>query len=230
MMKRNSENPGEILRILATTGWLSEQPAEFQTKIASFGRWTTIKRGALLYAVGDDADAVYGLGEGLLDIAIPISADQEVVVHRATPGFWIGDSALLAEAKRSISISAVVDCKIFKLQAVVVHRNLKAHPEEWAYFYKLNHMNTSLTLRVLAELISLPPRARFARTLLRLMSSDATVRATQEELGRMVGMSRAAFRRAFSSLIDLGIVKVEYGAIRIRDHAALVNEANAIDD
>jgi CRP/FNR family transcriptional regulator, cyclic AMP receptor protein len=229
-MKQNSDNSREFLGILATGGWLSEQPPEFQAKIASFGHWTTIKRGALLYSVGDDGDAIFGLGEGLLDVAIPVSADQEVVVHRATPGFWVGDSALLAGSKRSISISAVVDSRLFKVPAAAVHRGLKSHPEDWACFYRLNHMNVSLTLRVLAEIIALPPRARFARTLLRLMSPDATVRATQEELGRMVGMSRAAFRRAFSTLIDLGIVKVEYGAIRIQDHAALVTEASAIDE
>jgi hypothetical protein len=41
----------------------------------------------------------------------------------------------------------------------------------------------------------------------------------------MIGMSRAAFRRAFSSLIDAGIVRTEYGKVRILDRAALEAEA-----
>jgi len=57
-------------------------------------------------------------------------------------------------------------------------------------------------------------------------SSDGDViRATQTELGKLAGMSRAAFRRAFSELLASGIVKTEYGKVRITDRAALKAEA-----
>jgi CRP/FNR family transcriptional regulator, cyclic AMP receptor protein len=73
--------------------------------------------------------------------------------------------------------------------------------------------------------ISLPPRARFARALLRLTSSAGAVHVTQDELGRMVGMSRATFRRSFAALISKGIVEVEYGRILIHNLPALEIEA-----
>ena len=41
----------------------------------------------------------------------------------------------------------------------------------------------------------------------------------------MVGMSRAAFRRAFAALIEQGIVDVEYSRILIRDIAAQESES-----
>ena len=46
----------------------------------------------------------------------------------------------------------------------------------------------------------------------------------------MVGMSRAAFRRAFAALIQQGIVDVEYGRILIRDQTALEAEAKKTND
>ncbi len=80
-----------------------EQPAELQERIARTGRWMSLAKGARLYNTGEDAVAMFGLGEGLLDIAIPVSDDEEVTVHRARPGFWIGDGALLSSVPREVS-------------------------------------------------------------------------------------------------------------------------------
>lgn len=146
---------------LSDIGWMSEQPVEFQERMAGLGRWISVSRGSLVYAVGDEADAIFGLGEGMLDVGIPISEDQEVVVHRALPGFWVGDSALLATSLRTISLYAAADCRLFKLPAAAVHRSLKEYPEDWMCFYRLSHINVTLSLRTLAEIISLPPRVRF---------------------------------------------------------------------
>jgi CRP-like cAMP-binding protein len=229
-MEAASRDATGLLRNLATIGWLGEQPLAFQNRMAKLGRWMSVRRGQVIYAVGDDADAVFGLGEGHLDVAVPVDTEREVVVHRATAGFWIGDSALLADSVRALTLSAVSDGQLFKLPASAVYRNLEEHPEDWMCFYRLSHMNTSMSLRALAEVISLPPRARFARALLRLTSPAGAVHVTQEELGRMVGMSRAAFRRAFAALIQQGIVEVEYGRILIRDQMALEAEAKKTDD
>lgn len=220
-MQQSQQSPAELLRNLANIGWLSEQPAAFVNRIAVLGRWVTLKRGERLYTAGEQPDAMYGLAEGALDLAIPINKDEEVMVHRAGPGFWIGESALLSGDSRTISVTAAVESRAFRIPIAAVKRDLSLHPADWMHFHKLTHMNGTLCISVLAEVISLPPRARFARMLLRMSTADGRVRVTQEELGRMAGMSRAAFRRAFASLIDAAIVETGYGGLLIRDHAAL---------
>lgn len=222
--------PLAALKTLATQGWLAAQPLPFQKRMAQLGRWVGVRRGNVVYAVGDAADAIYGLGEGLLDVALVVSEEREVVIHRATPGFWVGDSALLAGSTRTVTISAASDAQLFKLPGPAVLKSLERHPEDWISFYRLSHANVTTSLQALGEVISLPPRARFARALLRLTSASGTVHLTQEELGRMVGMSRAGFRRAFSALIERGIVEVQYGGIRICDRPALEIEAARSDD
>lgn len=218
------------LKNLASIGWMGEQPSDFQGRMAKIGRWMSMRRGQVIYAVGDEADAIYGLSEGLLDVSITVDSHHEVIVHRATEGFWVGDSALLAGSLRTVTISAASDGQLFKIPAASVRRNLEDHPEDWICFYRLSFMNTNRALSALAEVISLPPRARFARALLRLTSTSGSVHVTQEELGRMVGMSRAAFRRSFSALIEQGIVAAEYGRIQIRDLTALEAQAARMDD
>ncbi len=227
-MNRPRVTSAEILGILSTTGWLSEQPEDFQARIARAGRWTRVSKGARLYYAGEEAKAMFGLGDGLLDVSIPISPSEEVVVHRAPPGFWIGDGALLSGIPRTVSVEAAVDCRVFAVPIDAIRRILTAHPEDWMYLHRLSSRNGTLATRVLAETLALPPRARFARLLLRIATPDGSVRLTQEELGRMAGMSRAAFRRAFASLIDAGVVKTGYGGVQICDPAALEREANSV--
>jgi DNA-binding GntR family transcriptional regulator len=75
----------------------------------------------------------------------------------------------------------------------------------------------------------LPPRRRFALLLLRCASPDGVVQATQEELGRLMGMSRMAFRRAFRDLMDQGIVRTDYGRVTVIEPDKLAEIARLID-
>ncbi|MFD0980105.1 Crp/Fnr family transcriptional regulator [Tropicimonas aquimaris] len=211
--------------MLAVTGWFSEQPEDFRERMLALANWRTYRAGEDLYEVGDEPNGVFGLENGELDIAVPLSDDEMVVLHRAQPGFWIGDSALLAETKRGLSVVARVESLVLSIPARPLLRHLSERPEDIVYFYRLNHAKIMLTLKVLVETVALPPRSRFARMLLRLATKDGRVNATQTELGAMAGMSRAAFRRSFAELIEARIVRTEYGGIRILDRRALEDEA-----
>ncbi len=72
-MTHSWQSPDEVTGVLATTGWLSEQPGQFREAIARAGRWNKLANGARLYTVGEEPKAMYGLDDGLLDVAIPIS-------------------------------------------------------------------------------------------------------------------------------------------------------------
>jgi len=212
-------------RTLSKLGWLAEQPETFQKRMVALGGWQTYRAGQSLYEVGDESNAIFGLEDGLVDIAVPISDDEMVTLHRAQPGFWIGDSSMFSDKPRAVSLTAHSDSLVFVIPARALKRHIAERPEDLLFFYRLNHRNFELTLMGLAEVLALPPRARFARLLLRLASDEDTIRATQTELGKLAGMSRAAFRRAFCELLAAGIVKTEYGKVRITDRAALEKEA-----
>lgn len=221
-----TRKPGPFdLGILGSTGWLAAQPADFRDRMAGIGRWMALSRGKALYEVGEAPQAIYGLSEGLFDISIPIGPDEEVTVHRAPPGFWIGDGALLSGLPRLLSVRAAADCRLFRIPHAALVRSLGEHPGDWMYLHRLSTLNGTLCMERLAEVLALPTRARFARLLLHIAQPDGTVQATQEELGRMAGMSRAAFRRAFRSLIRAGALETGRGTIRIHDRAALERAA-----
>lgn len=213
------------LRALAVKGWLAELPEEFQIRIAAMGRWVLLPRGKTLYSVGDTPDALYGVGEGLIDVRVPIDSDEEVTVFRAAPGFWVGDGSLLSDIPRLLSVGAVVDSQLFRVTGATLLRSLDVHPGDWRYMHRLAAQNGALSVRMLAEALVLPPQARFARLLLRVADEEGEVRSTQGDLGRLTGMSRAAFRRTFAALIAAGVVETGRGRLRIRDWAALESAA-----
>ncbi len=226
-MSASKKSRLQQLRALAETGWLSLQPPDFQDRMIAIGRWTAVARGKALFVLGEPPDAVFGLGSGRLDVSVPVG-DEDVVVHRAPPGFWIGDGALLSRVSRFLTVTAATDSEVFRIPQAALWRILDEHPSDWRYFHHLATLNAVLATQALAEALALPARPRFARVLLRLAQVDGTINATQEELGRMAGMSRAAFRRAFGTMIAAGILEVRRGRVHIHDRAALEQEANLL--
>ena len=101
-----ASSPMRMPSALSHTGWLAEQPADFQARMVALGSWKTFGAGQALYEVGDPANGVFGLEDGLIDISIAISDDELVTLHRAGPGLWGGDSALFADAPRIASLTA----------------------------------------------------------------------------------------------------------------------------
>lgn len=214
-------SPSSRLKSLAISGWLADEPAEIRARLAALGRWVALRRGTAVFEAGDEPIAIYGIDRGALDICVPLAHGEEVLIHRAPPGFWIGDGAILTGLKRVLSVRAASDSRVFAIPEGALRRNLERFPEDWVALHRLSARNAALAATALAQTIALPPAQRFACLLLRCVSPDGMVRATQEELGRMAGMSRVAFRRAFRELIAESVVLTEYGSIRILDRARL---------
>jgi len=47
------------------------------------------------------------------------------------------------------------------------------------------------------------------------------LRITQQELGYLVGLSRQRVNQALRSLQDIGLIRIEYGGVRVLDLQAL---------
>jgi CRP/FNR family cyclic AMP-dependent transcriptional regulator len=213
---------------LADKGWLATQPAAFQSWIASAGRWRTYEAHQMLYQAGSEPEGLYGLGSGAWELTLPLIGGEPVVFHRAEPGSWIGDSAILAETRRHISVAAAVTSRVFCVPTLAIRAALASRPEFWPCFFALNHYNSSQAVTLLAEVLSLSPRARLARMLLRLADKQGFMNVTHTDLARLIGMNRSSLQRSLNSLIEAGLISTSYRTLTVLDWAgleALINEA-----
>ena len=90
---------------------------------------------------------MFGLGQGALEVLVPVSDEEQITIHRAEPGFWVGDSGVLARATQVMSVVAVTPSRVFCIRASSVWRLLSERPEFWRCFYELAHLNGSLRWR-----------------------------------------------------------------------------------
>ena len=213
--------PTQDLSPLTEIGWLASQPEALRTWAAGAGRWRSYEKGQLLYQAGDEPDALYGLAAGTLEIQIVQDGCEQITIHRAEPGFWIGESAILAKTTRSISVVAAAKARVFRIPAAAIRAVLGEMPQFWYSFFELSHINASRAVATLAEVFSQPPQARLARILLRLADADGRVHATQEDLSRLIGMRRSSLRRVLLDLVSAGAVTTGYRSIHITDRPRL---------
>jgi CRP-like cAMP-binding protein len=212
---------GSAVVTLLRDGWLAGQPERFRDWIIRAGHVRRVRRGQSLYVVGDEPDALYGLIEGSLSVELPLVGEEPVTLHRARPGTWIGESALLGGGPRTISVHVVADGSVLRVPRGSIEAVLQREPAFWRSFYALTHLNGTLAVTVLAEVLSLTPRARLARILLRLRDDRGRVEATQSDLAALLGMTRSSLQRALADLKTDGAVSQEFAAIMVLDSARL---------
>ena len=211
-------------------GWLAEQPPALGAWVAEVGRWRSFTSGQVVYEAGDTGDTgLYGLAAGSLDITFPAVTDEPVSIHRAEPGFWIGDLALLAGTERLVSVHAGAGARVLVVPGAAIRAHLDRHPEHWPCFYALTHRNMAVALGLLGEALALPPAARLARRLLQLADAEDVVTGTQEQLAGLVGVTRTTVRRVLKRLVVEGAIETGYRSLRIRRRELLERCARGPD-
>jgi CRP/FNR family cyclic AMP-dependent transcriptional regulator len=79
-----------------------------------------LKKGELLYDVGDDATGLFGVAEGHVEVHVPRAGVEATLSFVGGPGFWLGDIAALTGHPRRVGIVARTDCRL--LRACLEHK------------------------------------------------------------------------------------------------------------
>ncbi len=185
---------------------------------------TLVKRipaGGYLCRKGESVDHWIGVMEGLVKMA-NVSADGKPTTFTGIrDGGWFGEGSLLKDELRRYDIVALRDTTA----AYVARAAFMQLLDESVAFNR--HLLLQLNER-LSQFIAMvehdrlmSPDARLARGLAWLFNPllypdiGPTMPLSQEELGQLVGVSRQRTNQALKRLEQAGLIKVEYGAIRV---------------
>ncbi|WP_138471605.1 Crp/Fnr family transcriptional regulator [Poseidonocella sp. HB161398] len=223
---RRSADLASALDQVSLQGWFADCPEETRALLAPLARLQRFSPGNVVYLQGDPADGLYGLVSGGPDISVPRPDGTEFTFHRAESGFWIGDLAVMSEARRLVSVRAATEVVLLFLRAADIAALLQEHPVLYRDFYRLSYMNFSTTFFLMSNISLVSSDARVALRLLlqleRAPDPQGHVNLSQSSLAELVALSEPTLQRMRKRLSDLCCSEQAYRRIRVTDREKLL--------
>jgi CRP/FNR family cyclic AMP-dependent transcriptional regulator len=177
--------------------------------------------------IGRTATYWFGVVEGLLKMSTDNEQGQTITYSGLPPGGWFGEGTVLKRESYRYNVQALRKSVVAGLPVEDFHWLLD-HSIGFNRFV-MSQLNERLAQFIAAREIDRMnnPDLRVARSLAALFNPvlfpgvGEMLRITQQELAYLVGLSRQRVNEALSSLEAQGIIRVEYGGLRILDLQAL---------
>jgi CRP/FNR family transcriptional regulator len=168
------------------------------------------RRGASIMEEGLEGDSMYLIREGRVKVTKISEDGREKILEMLGEGDFVGEMALVDDAPRSASVTAITAVRLFALSRADFLATVRHSPELALMVIR----ELSMRLRVLNDLASSlsfsPVEARVRALFVRLATEPApagrlqTPPLTHQQLADMVGTSRETVTRALKSLREGG--------------------------
>jgi len=179
--------------------------------------------GDYLCRFGRPATYWFGLIDGLLKMSNDSTTGAMVTYTGVPPGGWFGEGTLLKHEPYRYNIEALRNSTVAGLPVDTFHALLERSLPFNRFI--LNQLNERLGQFIAAREIDRmnDPDSRVARSLAALFHPvlypgvGELLRITQQELGYLVGLSRQRVNEALSHIQQAGVIRIEYGGVRVLD-------------
>jgi CRP-like cAMP-binding protein len=188
---------------------------------------TDAQAGDYLCRTGRPVTYWFGVIDGLLKMSSDNAEGQTMTFTGVPPGGWFGEGTALKREVYRYNIQALRKSMVAGLHVDTFHWLLD-HSIAFNRFV-MNQLNERLGQFIAAREIDrmTNPNIRVARSLAALFNPvlypglGAVLRITQQELAYLVGLSRQRVNEALTTLAEQGVIRVEYGGLRVLDLKAL---------
>jgi CRP-like cAMP-binding protein len=183
--------------------------------------------GEFLCRIGRPATLWFGVVEGLLKMSNDSAMGTPITFTGVPSGAWFGEGTLLKRESYRYNIEALRRSVVAGLPLAtfdwLIERSIPFNR------YLMNQLNERLGQFIAAREIDrmTDVDTRVARSLGSLFHPvlypgvGDLLRITQQELGYLVGLSRQRVNEALRVLQSRGLIRVEYGGVRVLDLAGL---------
>lgn len=187
--------------------------------------------GDFICRIGRPATFWFGVVEGLLKMSNDAAQGPLITFTGVPPGAWFGEGTLLKREPYRYNIEALRQSAVAGLPMEAFH-DLLNQSIPFNRFV-LNQLNERLGQFIAARETDRlnHPDARVARNLAALFHPvlypgvGQLLRITQQELGYLVGLSRQRVNEALKALQAAGLIRIEYGGLRVLDLQGLRSHA-----
>lgn len=172
---------------------------------------------------GEPVEHWIGLIDGLVKMTSVSPEGKTMTFTGVTSGGWFGEGSLLRDKHRRYDVVTLRESRVAYMPSATFHWLLDSNIGFNRFLLiQLNERLAQFIAMVEHERL-LEPDARVARSLAGLFNpllypDQATdLQLSQEELGYLCGVSRQRVNQALQRLEKAGLLKVDYGRIRIVD-------------
>ena len=207
--------------------WWPLLDATERERVAADMQVADAEAGEFLCRIGRPATLWLGVVEGLLKMSNDSAQGAPITFTGVPSGAWFGEGTLLKRESYRYNIEALRRSVVAGLPLAsfdwLLDRSLPFNR------YVMNQLNERLGQFIAAREIDRMTDAdtRVARSLGALFHPvlypgvGELLRITQQELGYLVGLSRQRVNEALRALQTRGLIRIEYGGVRVLDLAGL---------
>ena len=212
---------------LAQIHWLVHLDAVERQRVVADLRVVTVEAGELVCRVGRPVTYWFGVVDGLLkmsnDSVSKAGGGIPITFTGVSSGGWFGEGTVLKGELYRYNIQALRKSVVAGISAPTFHwllgRSIAFNR------FVMNQLNERLGQFIAAREIDRLTHAdeRVARSLAALFHPvlypgvGEVLRITQQELGYLVGLGRQRVNEALAALQAAGVIRVEYGGVRVLD-------------
>ncbi len=212
---------------LAGIPWLRVLGAADRDEAAASLQVGNARPGDRVCRVGAASNFWFGVIDGLLKMSNVSREGAQITYTGLPPGGWFGEGTLLKREAYRYNIEALRASTVAGLPIEVFHRLLdRSIPFNR---FVMNQLNERLSQFIAAREIDRDnrPDNRVAGSLAALFNPvlypgvGEVLRITQQELAWLVGLSRQRVNEALQVLEAAGLIRVDYGGVRVLDLGGL---------
>ena len=198
------------------------QPDERAQAIADL-RVVDVDAGELVCRVGRPAAYWFGVIDGLLKMSNDSAIGVPMTFTGVPPGGWFGEGTVMKNEPYRYNIQALRHSVVAGITVQTFHWLLQRSIGFNGFvMQQLNErLGQFIAAREIDRLTS--PDERVARSLAALFHPvlypgvGEVLRITQQELAYLVGLSRQRVNEALRAMHKAGVIRVEYGGVRVLD-------------
>lgn len=214
------------LKVLKEAEWLKAYPSDLAESLVAAGRLVSLKAGEWAQTEGDARSGLFVVIAGLLHSYCAPIEDKVIMIGFAEPGSVIGHATRYSGGPRLVTAVCAEPSVILEVSELALDQVASHSPEIWRAIADFAYDGMRSALRWAAEVVTLQPRARIAARLLVIAKKEHTgknpiVKASQELLGEMTGVTRKTVNQHLSTFERDGLIVVGYGRIELCDMPGL---------
>jgi len=203
--------------------WLHGLEANEKERALADLKVVKVEPGELLCRVGRPVTYWFGVIDGLLKTSNDSAQGIPITFTGLPPGGWFGEGTVIKREAYRYNIEALRPSTVAGLTVDTFHWLLdRSIPFNRFILQQLNErLGQFMAAREIDRLND--PDARVARSLAALFHPilypgvGTLLRITQQELGYLVGLSRQRVNEALRALQASGLIRVEYGGVKVID-------------